>query len=83
MNIMKQLGDQAKLPWFLMQSDNLPHVYPLLRAVSVGVQNGMSSQLEALETAQRQNMEEVRKMMVDTARPLFLLSPLGLSQWQV
>ena len=40
---LTQLGDQANMPRFLVQSDDLPRVGPLLGAVSVGDERGVSA----------------------------------------
>ena len=66
--IIKQLGDQDKLPRFQVQSDDLPRVLPLLGAVSVGDERGVSARLEALEAAQRAGMDEMRRMVAVMAR---------------
>ena len=59
--IIKQLGDQDKLPRFQVQSDDLHRVLPLLGAVSVGDERGVSARLEALEAAQRAGMDKMRR----------------------
>ena len=66
--IIKQLGDGDKLPRFNVQSDDLPRVLPLLGAVSVGDEQGVSSRLEALEITQKKNMEEMKRMVATIAR---------------
>ena len=65
---IKQLGDEDKLPRFQVQSDDLPRVLPLLGAVSVGDERGVSARLEALEAAQRAGMDEMRRMVAVLAR---------------
>ena len=65
---IKQLGDEDKLPRFNVQSDDLPRVLPLLGAVSVGDERGVSARLEALEVSQRQNMDEMKRMVAAISR---------------
>ena len=62
-NILKQLGDRNELPRFLIQSDDLRRVAPLLGAVSVSDERGVAARLEALELSQRQGMEEMKRMV--------------------
>ena len=66
--VIKKLGDEDKLPRFNVQSDDLPRVLPLLGAVSVGDEQGVSACLEALETAQRTGMEEMKRLVASIAR---------------
>ena len=66
--VIKKLGDAEKLPRFNVQSDDLPRVLPLLGAVSVGDEQGVSARLEALETAQRTGMDEMRRLVASIAR---------------
>ena len=58
-----KLGNKDKLPRFVVQSDDLTRVIPLLGALSVGDERSVSARLEALELSQKQNMIEMRKMM--------------------
>ena len=66
--MIKKLGDEDRLPRFLVQSDDLPRVLPLLGAVSVGDERGVSARLEALESTQSKNMEEMRRMVREMTR---------------
>jgi hypothetical protein len=63
---LERLSNEATMPRFLVQSDDLPRVGPLLGAVSVGDERGVSARLEALEAAQRAGIEEVKRMVVAT-----------------
>ena len=62
-NAITILGNKDKLPRFVVQSDDLPRVLPLLGALSVGDERAVSARLEALEAAQRQNMVEMRRIL--------------------
>ena len=59
------LGDKNKLPRFVVHSEDLPRVLPLLGALSVGDERSVAARLEALEGSQRQNMMEMRRMMAN------------------
>ena len=59
------LGDNNKLPRFVVQSEDLTRVLPLLGALSVGDERSVAARLEALEGSQRQNMMEMRRMMAN------------------
>ena len=50
-NHLMLLGDKNNLPRFMVQSDDLPRVMPLLAAVSISDERGVSARLEALESA--------------------------------
>ena len=67
-NAITNLGNLDKLPRFVVQSDDLPRVIPLLGALSIGDEQAVSVRLEALEATQRQNMMEMRRMLAN-ARP--------------
>ena len=67
-SVMRVLSDQDKLPRFLIQSDDLRRVAPLLGAVSVSDERGVAARLEALELSHRQGMEEVKRMVAAVAR---------------
>ena len=67
-NALKTLGDQDELPRFIIQSDDLRRVAPLLGAVSVSDERGVAARLEALELSQRQVMEEMRRMVAAVVR---------------
>jgi hypothetical protein len=58
-----QLGDEDKLPRFTVQSDDLGRVQPLLGAVSVGDERGVSARLEELEASHRRGMVEMKRGM--------------------
>ena len=62
------LGNLDKLPRFVVQSDDLPRVLPLLGALSIGDEQAVSVRLEALEATQRQHMMEMKRMLAN-ARP--------------
>jgi hypothetical protein len=62
-NYLKKLGDANNLPRFMVQSDDLPRVMPLLAAVSVSDERSVSARLEALEAAQQRGMEEMKRMI--------------------
>ena len=62
-NHLKLLGDENNLPRFMVQSDDLPRVMPLLAAVSISDERGVSARLEALESAQQRGMEEMKRMI--------------------
>ena len=64
-NAIAFLGNNNKLPRFVVQSDDLPRVLPLLGALSVGDEQSVAARLEALEGAQKQNMMEMRRMMAN------------------
>ena len=64
-NAIAFLGDNDKLPRFVVQSEDLSRVLPLLGALSVGDERSVAARLEALEASQRQNMLEMRRMMVN------------------
>ena len=66
--IFKLLGDQDKLFRFLLQSDDLPRVLPLLGALSVGDKLGVAARLEALELAQKQGIVDMKRMVDSVAR---------------
>ena len=66
--MLKKLGDEDRLPRFLVQSDDLPRVLPLLGAGSVGDERGVSARLEALESTQSKNMEEMKRMVREMVR---------------
>jgi hypothetical protein len=65
---LRKLSDEAKTPRFLIQSDDLARIAPLLEAVSIGDERGVSARLEALEAAQRAGMEEMKRMVAGLAR---------------
>ena len=65
---IKKLGDEDKLPRFQVQSDDLPRILPLLGAVSVGDERGVSARLESLEAAQRAGMDEMRRIVTAVTR---------------
>ena len=67
-SVMKLLGDRNELPRFLIQSDDLRRVAPLLGAVGVSDERGVAARLEALELSHRQGMEEVKRMVAAVAR---------------
>ena len=75
---MIELGNQERLPRFLVQSDDLQRVLPLLGALSVSDERSVAARLEALEASQRQNMLEVRRMVVaaTTAMPSTMVVPV-------
>ena len=62
-NAITFLGNKDKLPRFVVQSDDLPRVLPLLGALSIGDERAVAARLEALEAAQRQNMIEMRRIL--------------------
>ena len=62
-NAIIELGDQAKLPRFLVQSEDLHRVLPLLGALSVSDERTVAVRLEALEATQRNNMVEMRRLV--------------------
>merc|ERR1719319_2072402 len=62
-SMLKVLGDRDELPRFLIQSDDLRRVAPLLGAVSVSDERGVAARLEALELSHRKGMEEVKRMV--------------------
>ncbi len=65
---LKELGDADNLPRFMVQSDDLPRVAPLLGAVSVGDERGVSARLEALEQSHRLGLEKMDRMMASVMR---------------
>ena len=65
-NAIVELGDQAKLPRFLVQSEDLHRVLPLLGALAVSDERTVAVRLEALEAAQRNNMVEMRRLVAST-----------------
>ena len=69
-NAFKVLGDLDKLPQFLVQSDDLPRVLPLLGALSVGDERGVAARLESLELAQRQSMSDMKRMVENMNREI-------------
>ena len=67
---LKELGDKDNLPRFMVQSDDLHRILPLLGAVSVGDERGVGARLEALEVTQRRNMEEMKMMVNEAVRAM-------------
>ena len=59
------LGDKDMMPRFLVQSDDLPRVLPLLGALSVGDEQAVAARLEALEASQKQHMMDIKRMMMN------------------
>jgi hypothetical protein len=72
---LEKLSNEGTMPRFLVQSDDLPRVGPLLGAVSVGDERGVSARLEALEAAQRAGIEEMRRMVVATMARSAVVQP--------
>ena len=62
-DLLEKLDMSDRLPRFIVQSDDLPCILPLLGAVSVGDERGVGARLEALEQSHRKSMEEMRKMI--------------------
>ena len=79
-NIFKVLGDQDKLPRFLVQSDDLPRVLPLLGALAVGDERGVAARLEALELAQRQSMVDMKRMVESVTRGASAVQPTAVPE---
>ena len=65
---LKLLSDRANTPRFLVQSDDLPRIAPLLGELSVGDERGVAARLEALEHSHRQGLEKMERLMVSMAR---------------
>ena len=63
-NLLEKLDKVDRLPRFMVQSDDLPRVLPLLGPVSVGDECGVSARLEALEASQRKSMGEMKRMVI-------------------
>ena len=68
-----ELGDKDKLPRFVVQSDDLCRIGPLLNALSISDERSVATRLEALEAAQQRNMMELKKLM--TSSPASLQNP--------
>ena len=79
-NAIGFLGDNNKLPRFVVQSEDLPRVLPLLGALSVGDERSVAARLEALEGSQRQNMMEMRRMMANSGSALSSMNANPASQ---
>ena len=62
-DLLEKLDKNARLPRFLVQSDDLPRVLPLLGAVSISDERGVSARLEALECNQEKTLNEMKKMV--------------------
>ena len=62
--MLEKLDKTDRLPHFMVQSDDLPRVLPLLGPVSVGDECGVSARLEALEASQRKSMGEMKRMVI-------------------
>merc|ERR1719319_328205 len=67
-SMIKALGDRDELPRFLIQSDDLRRVAPLMGAVSMSDERGVAARLEALELSQRKGMEEMKRMVAAVTR---------------
>ena len=65
---LKQLSDQANTPRFLVQSDDLPRIAPLLGEMSVGDERGVAARLEALEKSHQKGLEKMERLMANMAR---------------
>jgi hypothetical protein len=65
---LKQLSDQANTPRFLVQSDDLPRIAPLLGELSVGDERGVAARLEALEISHKKGLEKMERLMVSVVR---------------
>ena len=55
LSALKTLGEADRLPRLTVQSDDLQRVTPLLNAVSIGDERGVSARLEALEISMQKN----------------------------
>ena len=69
MAALKTLGDADRLPRLTIQSNDLQRVAPLLNAVSIGDERGVSARLEALEIAMQKNQEEMIRFVQATRLP--------------
>jgi hypothetical protein len=65
---LKKLSDKANTPRFLVQSDDLPRIAPLLGELSVGDERGVAARLEALERSHQKGLEKMERMMASVAR---------------
>jgi hypothetical protein len=63
-----QLGNEVKLPRFVVGCDDLERVQPLLGALSVGDERGVAARLEALELSHRQGLEKMERLMAGVVR---------------
>ena len=61
--ILDKLDKIGGLPRFMIQSDDLPRVLPLLGAVSINDERGVNARLEALETNQNKTLDEMKKLV--------------------
>ena len=50
----------------MVQSDDLRRFLPLLGAVSIGDERGVSARLEALETSHRKDIGELKRIVLAT-----------------
>ena len=81
-DLLKTLGDNDNLARFMVQSDDLPRVVPLLGAVSVSDERSVGARLEALEVAQKKNMEEMKRMVSNsTSRQSQVMSTPDIVTW--
>jgi hypothetical protein len=65
---LRQLSDKANTPRFLVQSDDLPRIAPLLGELSVGDERGVAARLEALERSHRQGLEKMERMIASVKK---------------
>ena len=64
----RRLSDKADPPRFLVQSDDLPRIAPLLGELTVGDEQGVAARIEALERSHRQSQEKMERMMARLMR---------------
>ena len=65
---LKKLSDQAKTPRFLVQSDDLLRIAPLLGELNVGDKRGVAARLEALEQSYRKGLEKMERLMATAVK---------------
>ena len=66
--VLVELGDKDLLPRFVVGSEDLQRVQPLLGALSVGDERGVAARLEALEHSHRQGMERMERLVASMVR---------------
>ena len=58
--LLEKLDNEARVPRFMIQSDDLPRVLPLLGAIGVSDERGVSARLESMEANQKRAFEEMK-----------------------
>ena len=70
------LGDNNKLPRFVVHTDDLHRSIPMFGAVSIADEQSVATRLEALESAQKQMLLEMKKLSAQQiSTPVITVSP--------